>query len=146
MMIDQLLNADALPSLERTTQFAARRHELITHNIANLSTPNFQPLDVSTANFQQSLGDAIDRRRQRFGGSRGPLEFEGTSEVKISGDRLHLTPATASGNVLFHDRNNRDLERSMQSLVENLAVFRLATDLMKSRMDLLNSAIRESIG
>ena len=47
MLIDHLLNADALPSLERTVQFAARRQELIAHNIANLSTPNFQPLDVS---------------------------------------------------------------------------------------------------
>ncbi len=145
MLIDQLLNSEALPSLERTAQFAARRQELIAHNIANLSTPNFQPLDVSTADFQKSLGEAIDRRRATFGSSRGPLDFAGNREVEVAGTSLSLKPTQPSGGILFHDRNNRDLERTMQSMVENLATFRLATDLFKSRMDLLNTAIRERL-
>lgn len=145
MLIDHLLNADALPSLERTIQFAARRQELIAHNIANLSTPNFQPRDVSTADFQKSLGDAIDQRRATFGSSRGPLNFTGNREIEVQGNSLTLTPTQPSTNVLFHDRNNRDLERTMQSMVENLATFRLATDMFKSRMDLLNTAIRERL-
>lgn len=145
MLIDQVLNSDALPSLERTVQFAARRQELIAHNIANLSTPNFQPKDVSVGGFQKSLGEAIDRRRQRFGGMRGPLEFKGNREVEVAGQGLRLKPGQSTGNILFHDRNNRDLERTMQAMVENLTVFRAATDLMKSRLDLLNTAIRERI-
>lgn len=140
-----MLNSEALPSLERTIQFAARRQELIAHNIANLSTPNFQPRDVSSADFQKSLGEAIDQRRERFGSSRGPLEFTGNREVEVTDEGLALTPTQPSGNVLFHDRNNRDLERTMQSMVENLATFRLATDMFKSRMDLLNTAIRERL-
>jgi flagellar basal-body rod protein FlgB len=145
MFIDGLTNSGALPSLERTMQFAARRQELIAHNIANLSTPNFQPLDVSVSSFQTTLADAVDRRRERFGSSRGELELESTREVHITGQGLQLTPQTPSGNILFHDRNNRDLERQMQSMVENLTVFRTAADLFKSRMDLLNTAIRERL-
>ncbi len=145
MLIDHLLNSEALPSLERTVQFAARRQELIAHNIANLSTPNFQPRDVSPADFQRSLGAAIDRRREKFGASRGPLEFEGNREVRVEGEGLRLEPRQDSGNVLFHDRNNRDLERTMQSMVENLAVYRFATDMLRSRMELLNTAIRERL-
>jgi flagellar basal body rod protein FlgB len=71
--------------------------------------------------------------------------LESTREVHITGQGLQLTPQTPSGNILFHDRNNRDLERQMQSMVENLTVFRTAADLFKSRMDLLNTAIRERL-
>lgn len=144
-MIDQLFNAGGIQSLEKTVQFAARRHELLAHNIANFSTPNFRAKDVSVNDFRAALGQAIDQRRRRFGGERGELEFAGTREV-VSGPRgLRLNPAQSSGNILFHDRNDRDLERTMQSLVENLAVFRFATDMMRSRMEMLNVAIRERI-
>lgn len=143
MFLDQVLNGGALPTLERTAQFAARRHELIAHNIANISTPNFQTLDVSPGDFQRSLGEAIDRRRSRFGGERGSLEFKGNREVGVTAGGLRLQPRHASGNVLFHDRNDRDVERLMQGMVENLAVFRFATDMMKSRMDQINAAIAE---
>jgi flagellar basal-body rod protein FlgB len=143
MFIDGLLNSGAIPSLERSVQFAARRQEIISHNIANLSTPNFQPMDVSVGGFQKALGEAVDRRRQQMGG-RGPLRLESTREVSVTGRGLELTPQQPSGNVLFHDRNNRDLERTMQDMVENLTAFRVASDLLKGRMDLLNSAIRDT--
>jgi len=146
MFIDQLTNADALPALGAMAQFAARRQTLIQHNIANASTPNFQHKDVSIAGFQKSLRSAVDDRRARFGGHRGELNVEDTREVKWDrrgGGRLHLHPGTSSGNILFHDRNNRDLERMMQDLVENVAVFRVATELMKAHVGLLSSAIRE---
>lgn len=142
MFIDGLLNADSLPTLEKVSQFAARRQDIIAHNITNLSTPNFQPTDVSIADFRKSLADAIDQRRSRFGGVRGELEIKSSREVQIGADgRMALQPTTFGNNVLFHDRNNRDLERLMQELVENLTAFRVAGDLLKSRMQLLRSSI-----
>lgn len=145
MLIDQLINADALPTLERSLQFAARRQTIIAHNIANLSTPNFQPQDVSVKDFQRSLSEAVDQRRARFGGTHGPLELKETREVKIDTGTggLSLMPQHPGTNVLFHDRNNRDLERQMQDMVENLTAFRVTADLLKSRMELLHSAMRD---
>ncbi|MDX2114370.1 MAG: hypothetical protein SFZ24_01945 [Planctomycetota bacterium] len=142
MFISGITDTGALPVLEKTVQFAARRHELIAHNIANLSTPNFQPRDVSVTGFQAALAEAVDRRRARAAG-RGPLDFPGTREVRPTAQGLRLRPMSPSHNVLFHDRNNRDLERTMQDMVENLTAFRAASDLLKNRMDLLNAAIRE---
>lgn len=142
MLIDQITNADAMPVLERTIQFAARRQELLAHNIANFSTPNFRPRDVSVADFQESLGEAVDRRRA-CGAGRGGLALESTREVKVTARGLALHAGRPSGNILFHDRNDRDLERTMQDMVENLTAFRVASDLLKSRMELMNAAIRE---
>lgn len=141
MYIESLTNADALPTLAASMQFAARRHELITHNIANLSTPMFQPKSVSVGDFQENLGEAIDSRRRARRGNGGSLNLESSREVKVSAGRLSLEPEKPSGNVLFHDRNSRDLERTMQDLAENFAALRVSSELMRSRMGILSAAI-----
>lgn len=146
MNIVNLFNDGPIPVLAATVQFAARRQDVIAHNISNLSTPRFTPHDVSTSNFQEALGNAIDRRRQQFGASRGEFKPVSTDEVEFGTDgRLALTPRTSTGNILFHDQSDRDLERQMQALAENTAVFRISVDLLKGRMDLLNTAIRERV-
>lgn len=153
MFIDQLINADALSTLDAAMQFSARRQELIAHNIANATTPNFVPMDVSPAGFQAQLASAVARQREERAGSGaapgpgwGRLDPRGTSEVEVSSRgrgqfRLTLDPGTASGNILFHDRNNRDLERMMQDLAENAAAFRVASELFRSQLSTLRTAI-----
>jgi flagellar basal-body rod protein FlgB len=145
-MIRDVLNSGAVPALEAMASFAAQRHRIITGNIANMDTPDYQPADVSVTDFQEALGKAVDRRRSaRAPGASLPLAS--TREMEVDrGGRLTLRPQTASGNILFHDRNNRDLERTMQSLAENVGAYRLATDLLRSRHESLRMAISERTG
>lgn len=146
MFLDSLVNADAVPVLQAAARFAAQRHQVILGNIANLATPGYRAKDVSVGAFQEQLREAIDRRRERFGGPRGELEIRSTEEVQAAaGSPLSLTvkPRIKGDRLVFHDRNDRDLERAMQDLSENAAAFRLATDLLRNRMMLLESAIRE---
>ena len=146
MFITELTNSGPIPVLEATMRFAAQRQRLIAHNIANLSTPDFRPLDVSVPAFQKSLREAIDARRSGRAPPAGPLPLARNPELEVSPDgTLRLNPRTASANILFHDRNNRDLERTMQDLVENAAAFRVASDLLRSRYQLLNSAVAERV-
>ena len=143
-MIDGLVNGDSIPVLEAAMKFAARRQALIQHNIANITTPEYQAVDVSPQKFAKALGEAVDRRRSDTGSDHGELKFKGNSEIKVldNGD-FEFKPSAGSGNILFHDRNDRDLERSMQALAENVAAFRVATEFFRGRVELLNSAIRE---
>lgn len=141
MLVRDAVEGGAIPVLELTARFAARRQELLAHNIANIDTPGFMPLDVSPTEFQAMLQRAIDDRRE--GG--GPLRWSATRQIGADGDGLVLRARTPTGNVLFHDRNNRDLERMMADLSENLAVFRLTTDLLRSRYGLINGALAERV-
>ncbi len=150
MFIDGLVNSDSTPVLEAAAQFAARRQGVLVHNIANFSTPQFQQKTLSVEAFQDRLSEAVEDRRKRFGGNRGDLQIRDSQEVRSVRDasgqiRLEVTPGTPSGNILFHDRNNRDLERSMADLAETVASFRVATDLFRTRMQLLQSAISERV-
>lgn len=148
-MIGELSGGGAIPALEMTMRFAGARHRLIAHNIANISTPDFRPMDVSVTDFQRVLGEAIDKRRESgsgAGAAAGELMMKETRELRRAANGgLELRPGTASGGVLFHDRNNRDTERMLQDLVENATVFRVASDLLKSRYQMLNTAIGERV-
>jgi flagellar basal-body rod protein FlgB len=143
-MIDGVTNTEGLAVLERLVQFAGQRHRLIVNNIANFDTPGYRPTDVSTEDFQQHLGEAIDQKR---GSGRwdGPLDMKNTDQIEFSPGSMTLHPIPIGGNILFHDGNDRDLERTMQDLVENFLTFRMATELLRNRLDLINSVIAERV-
>ncbi len=144
-MIDGVINSDAIPVLERLIQFAGQRHKLIVNNIANLSTPDFRPQDLDVKAFQATLAEAVDARRAEHGAGGGVLDVKRTRQLEFSRHGLKINPRAAGENILFHDRNDRNLERIMQDLVENASTFRMAADFMRSRFDLINTAIRERI-
>ena len=143
-MIQGLFDSGAMPVLERMAQFTQQRHRALAHNIANLSTPYFKPVDLDTGAFQQALGDAIDQRRARVGGD-GALPLTDTRELTFGADRLQTRPQRTNEGVLFHDENNRDLERIMQHLAENSLVHNTAIELIRNQFDMLRTAIRERV-
>ena len=148
-MINGVINDGAAPVLEAMIRFAGARQRLIAHNVANLSTPDFRQLEVSPREFQRALSEAVDRRRAD--GRTGALDMRDSEQIRHGPDgQITLNPRSAwgagegaSGNILFHDRNNRDVERLMQANAENVAAFRMATDLLRSRAEIMRAAISE---
>lgn len=146
MLLQDVLSSGALPALEATIRFAGQRNRMIAHNIANITTPNFQQQDVDPSDFQALLAEAVDARRDRNGGEHGALELKGDRQIRVRRDgSFDLRPMSPVGGVLAHDRNNRDLETLMQDLTENLAAYQVATDLMRSRMGTLGVAITQRV-
>lgn len=145
-MMDELSSSGSIPTLEKLLSFAGQRQRIISHNIANIDTPDFRQVDVSVSGFQKALSEAVNERRARTGGQQGDLVLNETNELTTGpSGALILRPKTNGRGILAHDRNNRDLETLMKDLVENAATFRLASDLLRSRFDLLRSAIAERV-
>ncbi len=137
-----------MPAAEMLLKFAGQRQRVIAHNIANIDTPNFQMKDVDPKAFQEMLGDAIDKRRKLNGGAFGALQWDETREIKRSGrsNDFKLVPTTGhNGGILHHDRNDRDLERMMQDMVENASAYRVAADLLRSQRNQLQNAIAQRV-
>lgn len=146
MLVNEVTSAGATPALETVMKFAAQRQRMIASNIANISTPDYRQKDVSVEGFQAALREAVDRRRSATGGDSGELEPIQTREVTQGpGGELRLKPSEPARNILFHDRGNRNIERLMQDQVENAMVFRAATELLRSRYELMRSAISERV-
>jgi flagellar basal-body rod protein FlgB len=141
MLISDLFKGGDLQALELTAKFAGARQRTIASNIANISTPNYVQMDLSPQEFQKALRAAVERRRE--GGS-SELKLGSSSQIaQDSRGRVTFTPTSPSGNILMHDRNDRDLERLMQANAENAGVFRVAVDLLRSRYEIMRSAIAE---
>lgn len=147
MLIRDLMNFGARPALTEAQSFAAGRHRLIINNIANMQTPNYQQQDVSVPGFQKALREAVDRRRESAQGSDvGVFEMPETREL-VKGPRgfSTLNPRTDGQGILYHDRNNRDMERLMQNLAENGLQYRFATDVLRQQGELLRAAIAQRV-
>ena len=142
-MIVGVHSSGAIPVLERVIQFAGQRHRLIVHNIANLDTPGYRPVDVSVGAFQEQLAEVIDRRRAD--GSSGALALADSTQIEYRPTGMELHPEPIGANILFHDGNDRDLERTMQDLAENFMTFRMAAELLRGQFDTINTAIRERL-
>ncbi|GIW73659.1 MAG: flagellar basal body rod protein FlgB [Phycisphaerales bacterium] len=146
-MLEQTIQAGAVPVLEAMIRFTGQRQRLLAHNVANLTTPNFQALDASPEGFQAMLAEAVHARRRANGGVGGPLPMRSTRQVRVGGDgSLALRPERVHAGPLLHDRNNRDVERLMQAMTENYGMYRVASDLLRSRVGELRTAISQRVG
>lgn len=144
-LIAGMFDKGALQTLERSVQFSAARHRVLTDNIANLSTPYFKPRDLDPTSFQRTLTDAIDRRRRLPNPVSGELKVRDTRELRFDEHGLRGTPGRSNDNILFHDQNNRDLDRMMQRLAENTMAHNAGVELVRNQFDMLRLAIRERI-
>jgi flagellar basal-body rod protein FlgB len=143
-MIAGMFDNGSLPALERLVQFTGRRQRVLADNIANIDTPYFKPADLDPGSFQAALGDAIDRRR-RAGGGGGELRLNDTRQLEFRSDGITVKPGTTNDNILFHDQNNRDVERLMQHVAENAMAHRTAVELVRNQFDMIRVAIRERL-
>ncbi|MGB0768697.1 MAG: flagellar basal body rod protein FlgB [Phycisphaeraceae bacterium] len=144
-MIKGMFSYGSMPVLERMVQFTGARQELIANNIANLSTPFYKPTDLDPTQFQKQLRNALDERSRKPNAMRRDLELSDSNQVRVRGGGMRFRPAEKNENILFHDHNNRDVERTMQDLVENALAHRTSVELLKSQFDLLRTAIRERV-
>ena len=145
-MIAELTQHGAAPALERLVQFTEARQGVLAHSIANLSTPHFRPSDLPVDEFQRKLGEALDRRRADRSLRPGPLQLRGGGgAIRFGRDRIEAEPVPRDQNVLFHDRNNRDLDRLMQDLAENQMAHGFAITMLRKQFSSLELAIRERI-
>jgi len=146
-MLNGLFNEAGIDVLERTIQFAGGRHRLILNNIANISTPNFRPRDVDPKAFTHALAQAVGTRRSTHPGLRTarPIRPGDTAEIKYTEAGMTLKPNPKGEGLLLHDGSDGDLEGIMSDLAENTLVHRGATELLRSRYALLQTAIRERI-
>lgn len=143
-MISGMFDSGSLPVLERLVQFTGQRQRLLADNIANLSTPYFKPRDINPRQFQAALRRAVESRRASSA-TDGRLDFHDTDEVKFRSDTLELRPRPVNAGILYHDQNNRDLERTMQALAENTLTHNAGIELMRSEFETMKIAIRERV-
>src|SRR5205823_4398541 len=122
-MITGLFNQPNYVAAKKLLDATVLRHEAIASNLANLETPNYKRLDV-TSSFQAELRQAM--------GSENPRQIASV-QPRLENDPTAV-PNTRDGNTV-------QLESEMAELNKNLVAHTLETQLVTGSLLKLRLAI-----
>lgn len=134
-MLSSLLNQTALPALEQTVGFAARRHSLLASNLANMDTPDYQTRDISVGDFQTTLKAALQSSAAPQSRYETPTDVRQANFTKVR---------DISNQILYHDGSDVSLEQQVTEIAKNQSMHNTAIALMRSQFQTLKAAISES--
>ena len=129
-MIDRLLSQTAAGTLEKAIGFAAARHKVLAENVVNVSTPGYRHKDLDAGAFAEEVRRRLDRR-----------------DASGAADLNDLDPRRAgpAGQLVFHDGNDRDVEKLLSDQAKNALRHNLSVELLRKQYGLLHMAVRERV-
>ena len=96
--------------------------------------------DLPAAEFFESLNEAVGRRAK--GGAGASLEMKSTNNLKWDRNgKLQATAVESESNILFHDKNNRFVEKQMSLMAQNAMLHNVAAEMLKGQYNKLQMAI-----
>jgi len=118
--------SDSMNALERIVRQASIRNGVLSSNIANVDTPNYQAKDVK---FSQVLGnemsmtitDARHIQAGSDGNASGEIEEEDTKP--------------------WGDKNNVEMDQEVAKMTENALLFEAGITLLKKKIQMFKNAL-----
>ena len=132
-----MFNSPNFNYLPRAMTAASMRHEVISHNIANVNTPNYRKsvLDFEDLLARELYGDEPD----------GKLKMVRTHDNHLPAEPLpfHAEPTIWQDNttIMRTDDNNVDIDIEMASLAKNQLYYNAVATELGGYVTLLKNAI-----
>ena len=138
MFLRGMLEADAIPVLERVLAFTEKRHQVLAANVANAETPDWRRQDLRVDRFEKLLAEAMARREKRPG--RFEMRDDGAAP---SIDRGPFVSRRSHAGMLRHDGNNVDLDREMALLARNGQHHNTVAAFLRQKYASLRAALQD---
>lgn len=118
-------------SLRAALDLRWRRHELLSHNVANADTPGYRPKDLE---FEGVLEAAVERQAgvseaMRSPGGTGPVVDQATVERGDVYDTL--------------DENKVDMDREMARIADNALTFQTSMEVLRRRYGMIRGVVTD---
>jgi len=145
-MFQNLLGSSTLPLLRNLAVFAERRQDVLTGNIANISTPDYKTQDLPVSQFQETLNQAVLQRVSHE--APGDIRWSFRNSINSANTPqfpAELFEATKAGPnaVTFQDGGNRSIEHEVMEMTKNSQLFNTAVELMKIQFSRIQAVITE---
>jgi len=141
-MLEALLNRGSLPVLEQVSAFTELRHQVLVNNISNVDTVDYKMQDLPLAPFQEALRTAVELRDRRGGVAALEMRSSGPYHWDANG-HFHAEPVEVEGeNLLFHDGNNRFVEKQLSEMSKNGLLHNVVNEMLRGKYEGLQTAIR----
>ena len=141
-MLMGLFNRGSLPVLEQVMNFTEARQAVLADNVSNFDTVGYRVKDLPKHEFLAALNQAVQRRDRQ--GADAALEMKDTRNLHWDRQgRLQAQPVELrENNILFHDDNNRFVEKQMTEMSKNAILHNVSVELLRGQYNGLQSAIR----
>jgi flagellar basal-body rod protein FlgB len=143
IMLDRLFDSSTIPLLAQVAAFTERRHEVLTGNIANISTPDYRTRDLPVAEFQAALADAVARRTPEGAPGQAGWSFASTPGAELFPQTLSRAVQGPGRTLTFQDGNNRSIEQEVMEITKNSLMQSVAIELMNAQLNRLQAVISE---
>lgn len=114
-----MASTGSLEILQKSLDLTARRHRVLAHNLANVSTPGYRRQDL---NFEAAFREAV---------SQGPEAVEQFEPVVTIDDSA---PVRADGNSV-------SLDQELAEMSKNSMAFQMAMQMLNTRLSIERMAI-----
>ncbi|MCF6149305.1 MAG: flagellar basal body rod protein FlgB [Candidatus Kuenenia sp.] len=114
--------------LENMLDVSALRHKVVANNIANVNTPGYKKMVV---NFEEELEKAVENSSQ--------------TNFKKFQPKVIISEDVADG-TLRNDGNTVDMEKEVATLLKNTGSYKIYSQLLAKKFDLVKAAIDGSKG
>ena len=120
--------------IANSLDISARRHNLISGNIANMDTIGYEPSDLD---FQKTLKRAM--------GDKEPDYLDKTNSRHLSpyGEDLFSLKGSNSEEVDIYHLDSVNIDTEMMNLMENNIKYKTTAELLLRKMTMLNYSIDE---
>jgi flagellar basal-body rod protein FlgB len=133
-MFTGMFESTTIPVLQEVVGFTQARHNVLAGNIANLEVPGYKARDLSVADFQTRLQEALEERHhppvEKSPGETDSPPAEPLAEV-----------AKNSKTIMRHDLNNVGPEQQITEVMKNQLEHNTALALMIQQFRQLEMAI-----
>lgn len=122
------------------TRWLANRQAVLTQNIANADTPDYQPLDLRPADQRRLTAAALNPRGIALVQT-AALHLQGTParEAQVRGREVDAFETAPAGNAVV-------LDEQLEKLAQTQSDYELTTNLYRRQVSLLRTALGVSGG
>jgi flagellar basal-body rod protein FlgB len=132
-MLSEVFQSSTIPLLQEVVNFAQSRQNVLAGNIANMDTPGYEARDLSVAEFQSKLQNAIQHRHNsEMTDSPGEAAAYRSAMAQVSKDPK---------SILYHDKSKVGMEYQVSEMVKNQMQHNLALAIMSQQFRQLQTAI-----
>lgn len=118
-------------NLEGALDFASKRNEMISNNIANSDTPYYKSKDVLfKSHLKKAMENQLDNKRTH------------QKHYKFSTVNEPFQVVTNRHTTFNHNGNNVDMDREMSNLAKNQVYYQGVVDNLNTKFHQLQSVIR----
>jgi flagellar basal-body rod protein FlgB len=134
-MFGDMFESTTIPVLQQVVGFTQARHNVLAGNIANLEVPGYKTRDLSVADFQSRLQQAIEEQKHPSAATHSPGETNYRRPEPLA------EVAKNSKTLMRHDENNVGIEQQSSEVMKNQLDHNMALALMIQQFRQLDTAI-----